>query len=98
LSMILMTFGELTLIPTATTYAANRAPEDLRGRYMTLYWLTWGLARSLAPIIGGYLNDAIAPRAIWIGGLLLGLVSTTALVLINRSSQAQSLVMPVEID
>jgi MFS family permease len=89
-SMILMTFGELTLIPTATTYVANRAPDDLRGRYMTLYWLTWGLARSLAPVIGGYLNDAIAPRAIWIGGLLLGLISTTALVLINHSSQVHT--------
>jgi MFS family permease len=87
LSMILMTFGELTLIPTATTYVANRAPEDLRGRYMTLYWLTWGLARALAPVIGGYLNDAISPRAIWIGGLLLGLVSTAALVMMNRNSQ-----------
>ncbi len=98
-SMILMTFGELTLIPTATTYVANRAPEDLRGRYMTLYWLTWGLARSLAPIIGGYLNDAIAPRAIWIGGLLLGVVSTVGLLLIDRSSRVRAVVAPdLEVD
>ncbi len=83
-SMVIMTLGELVLIPTGTTYAANRAPADLRGRYMTIYWFTWGLARAVAPIIGGFLNDAISPKAIWIGGLLIGMVSTLILLTMSR--------------
>ena len=75
LSMVILTFGELTLVPTATKYVADSAPADLRGRYMSIYWLGWGLARTLSPMIGGFLNDNIAPRAIWIGGLLIGLTS-----------------------
>ncbi len=89
-SMILITFGELTLVPTASTYVAAIAPEDLRGRYMTVYWLTWGLARAFAPIIGGFLNDAISPRAIWIGGLLFGLTSALGLFLFNKESNTQT--------
>lgn len=84
LSMVTLTFGELTLVPTASKYVADRAPADLRGRYMSMYWLGWGLARTLAPIIGGFLNDTLAPRAIWIGGLLFGLISTFGLFLLSR--------------
>ena len=85
LSMVILTFGELTLVPTASKYVADLAPADLRGRYMSIHWLGWGLARTLAPIIGGFLNDNIAPSAIWIGGLLIGLTSTLGLYFISRA-------------
>lgn len=86
LSMVILTFGELTLVPTASKYVADKAPADLRGRYMSIYWLGWGLARTLSPIIGGFLNDNLAPRAIWIGGLLIGLTSTLGIFLLSRVS------------
>jgi len=84
-SMVILTFGELILIPTGTTYAANRAPADLRGRYMTIYWFTWGLARAAAPLVGGFLNDAISPKAIWLGGLAIGMASTVILLFLSRT-------------
>jgi MFS family permease len=65
--MVVLTFGELILVPTASKYVADLAPADLRGRYMSIYWLSWGLARTLAPLIGGFLNDNIGARAIWLG-------------------------------
>ena len=96
LSMVILTFGELTLVPTASKFVADRAPADLRGRYMSVHWLGWGLARTLSPIIGGFLNDNIAPRAIWIGSLLLGLTSTLGIFLLSRVSAPRrtSLVEP----
>jgi MFS family permease len=90
LSMVILTFGELTVVPTASKYVADLAPEDLRGRYMSVHWLGWGLARTLSPIIGGFLNDNIAPRAIWVGGLLIGLSSTLGLFLLSRVSAART--------
>jgi hypothetical protein len=53
---------------------------------MSMHWLGWGMARTLAPIIGGFLNDNIAPRAIWIGGLLIGLTSALGIFLLHRVS------------
>jgi len=88
LSMVILTFGELTLVPTASKYVADTAPADLRGRYMSIYWLGWGLARTLSPLIGGFLNDNLFPQAIWIGGLLIGLTSTLGLFLFNRISSS----------
>lgn len=90
LSMVILTFGELTLVPTASKYVADISPANLRGRYMSIHWLGWGLARTLAPLIGGFLNDSIAPRAIWIGGLLIGLTSTFGLFLLSRLTSART--------
>jgi MFS family permease len=56
----------------------------MRGRYMSFYWFGWGIARAAAPLIGGYLNDNLSPRSIWIGGLTIGLVSTFGLALFSR--------------
>jgi len=92
LSMVILTMGELILVPTASKYVADLAPANLRGRYMGVYWLGWGLARTLAPLIGGFLNDAIAPRAIWVGGLIIGLTSVTGLTVLSRFSRSQSMV------
>lgn len=84
LSMVILTFGELALVPTSSKYVADRAPADLRGRYMSVYWIGWGLARTVAPLIGGFLNDTFFPQAIWLGGLTLGLTSTLGLYLLAR--------------
>jgi MFS family permease len=83
-SMVLMTFGELILIPTVSKIIADLAPADMRGRYMSFYWFSWGMARATAPLLGGYLNDTISPRSIWIGGLSIGLASTIGLAIFNR--------------
>jgi MFS family permease len=83
ISMVILTFGELTLIPTASKFVADIAPADMRGRYMSLYWLAWGLSRATAPLIGGALNDHIGPRAIWMGGLVIGLTSVLGLMVLN---------------
>jgi MFS family permease len=89
-SMVVLTFGELTLIPTASKYVADIAPADMRGRYMSIYWLGWGLSRTLAPLIGGALNDRLFPQAIWIGGLLIGLTSVFGLVVLNSITKSRT--------
>jgi MFS family permease len=84
--MVVMTIGELILIPTTSTYAANSAPADKRGRYMSLYTITWGLASAIGPVFGGILNDNIGPKAIWYGGALAGAISVYAFMRMARNT------------
>ena len=82
ISMVVVTWGELLLVPTATTYVANTAPSDMRGRYMGIFTLGWGIATGIGPIVGGFLNDNISPVSIWYGGGLIGLFG--ALMYLNQ--------------
>jgi MFS family permease len=85
-SMVVLTMGELILVPTASKYVADLAPANMRGRYMSVYWLSWGMARTLAPLIGGQLNDNLGGQAIWVGALVIGLASTLGLLFLSRNS------------
>jgi MFS family permease len=80
ISMVILTVGELILSPTATTYVANLAPADMRGRYMGLYGLTWNVAAGIGPVMGGFLNDSFGPVFIWYGAFIIGLISTLRLL------------------
>jgi len=86
-SMVITTIGELILIPTSTTYAANQAPPDMRGRYMSVYGLTWSIAAGIGPILGGFLNDNLGPHYIWYGGFATGMAATIGFILLALSHQ-----------
>jgi MFS family permease len=83
LSMVVLTMGEMLLVPTGTSLAANLSPPDMRGRYMGFYGLTWMVGIGLGPVIGGFLNDQIGPLAIWYGGLVAGLAATVGYLILG---------------
>ena len=90
-SMIILTIGELIMIPTSTALTANLAPPDMRGRYMGVYGLTWGVAMGIGPVLGGTLNDRVAPVAIWYAGLVLGVIATVGFLVLARVMPRRSL-------
>ena len=83
-SMVVMTSGELMLVPTASTTTADLAPPEHRGKYMSLFGLTWGVASGLSPLIGGFLSDMFTPRAIWIGGFVYGMLGMIGFAVLAR--------------
>ena len=84
LSMVILTIGELILMPTAMTMVAAISPIDMRGRYMSLYSLTMGAAKGIGPMVGGILNDQIAPVAIWVGAMIMALMSASVFLMLYR--------------
>jgi len=83
LSMVILTIGEMIMVPTSTALTANLAPPDMRGRYMGMYGLTWGVAMGIGPVLGGTLNDQVAPVAIWYAGLAFGAVALIGFVVLG---------------
>jgi MFS family permease len=76
LAMVIATIGELIMVPISNSYAANLAPTDMRGRYMSVYGLTFGAAMGIAPVMGGWINDNVGPRYTWYEAGIVGLLST----------------------
>jgi MFS family permease len=87
--MVIMTIGELILVPTSSSYAANQAPVDKRARYMSIYGLTWSVSSGIGPIFGGILSDMIAPWATWVGGGLVGMSSALGFLRQGRRTTAK---------
>jgi len=92
-SMVILTIGELFLVPTASTYAANLAHPEMRGRYMSIFGLAWRIAIGAGPILGGLLHDSISPNAIWYGGTVLGAASTLIFVLLHFQQERQKKIL-----
>jgi len=86
LGMVVMTFGELIMVPTATTFSANLAPPDKRARYMSVHGMSHGISSSIGPILGGTLNDSISPQAPWFAGGFISFLSGAIFVFLNRKS------------
>ena len=84
LSMVIITIGELIFAPTSSTYVANIAPADMRGRYMSIFNLVQRFASGTGPVLGGWLSDTIHPRATWVGGLVAGLSSALGLMILSK--------------
>jgi len=84
ISMVIMTIGELILMPTASTYTAELAPVAMRGRYMSVAGLSWSAAAGIAPIMGGYLNDNVSPVATWFGGFVIGIIGILDFLYLSR--------------
>jgi MFS family permease len=89
-SMAVLTVGEMLIFPTSTALTANLAPPDMRARYMGVYNLMWPVGIGIAPVIGGLLNDQIAPVAIWYGALALGMSGALGFLWLERSGRRRA--------
>ncbi len=81
--MIIMSTGELIMSPTATTLTANLSPPDMRGRYMSLFGLSWPIGAGIGPVMAGFLSEKFAPVGIWYGGMVFGLISALGFLLMT---------------
>ena len=87
--MVVLTIGEMLVMPNAITFTSNLAPPDMRGRYMGVHQFAWGAGAAIGPLIAGLLNDSISPQATWYGGAVLGGLAMLGFVLIAASGRRQ---------
>jgi MFS family permease len=86
-AMLVITVGEMVVMPTAQALVAKLAPEDMRGRYMAVFGLTWLIPQATAPLLAGLVMDNADPRWVWFGSGLLGLVGAMAFLLLRRRAE-----------
>lgn len=71
LNIVIVTIGEMIIMPTSQALAANFAPEQMRGRYMAVFGLTWGFPAIFGPGLAGLILDNLNPNLLWyVAGVL----------------------------
>lgn len=74
LNIVIITIGEMIVVPTSQALVAGFAPEEMRGRYMAVSGLSWAIPSTVGPAAAGYILDNYNPNLLWyIGGILCGI-------------------------
>jgi MFS family permease len=73
-AVVVITVGEMIVMPTVQALAANFAPEDMRGRYMAVFGLAFFIPATVGPSAAGIILDNYNPNLLWyLGGVLCAL-------------------------
>lgn len=101
LAMLIVTCGEMLVIPVSQALVALFAPEQMRGRYMGLFSLSHALPAAVGPWAAGLILDNLNPDLLW---YLCGVLSSLAVggfLLLHtqagdRMQQATGAALPTE--
>ncbi len=74
IAVAIWTIGEIVMAPSASTFVADRAPVLARGRYQGMFAMAYGIAGTLAPLLGPRLL-AYSPLLLWGSCFVLGLLA-----------------------
>lgn len=81
-AVVIITIGEMLIMPTSQALTAHFAPEAMRGRYMAIYGLVWMLPSAIGPGLAGLILDNYNPNLLWyLGGGLCAVSAFSFLVL-----------------
>lgn len=98
LAIIIITLGEMIIMPTTQALAANFAPEEMRGRYMAAFGLTWMLPSAIGPGAAGVILDNYNPNLLWGIGAALCLLSALAFYGLHLRLGGQARFAPAPVD
>lgn len=77
-TVVIWTFGEMTLMPAMSDHVAHLAPPERRGEYMGLFSMAVGLAFALGPWFGLLVMGRYGATALWVFMGLFGALSALA--------------------
>ncbi len=74
-AMLIITCGEMIAIPVSHALVARFAPEDMRGRYVAIAGIAWGVPQAIGPWAAGMILDNYNPNWVW---YLCGILAAVA--------------------
>ncbi len=99
-AVIIITIGEMIVMPISQALAANFAPEDMRGRYMAIFGLAWAIPAMVGPWLAGLVLDNFNPNLLWYLGGMLCLLAVMGFSLLHRrlGKQKRFAAMPLDLE
>ena len=84
LAMVILTVGEMIVAPVGQALVAKLSPEDMRGRYMAVFGISWGLPFMIGPYLAGLVLDNLDPRWLWYMAGVIGLLAVAGFMALHR--------------
>jgi MFS family permease len=87
LAMVIITFGEMIVSPVAQALVARFAPEDMRGRYMAIFGISWSIPFMIGPLLAGLILDNLNPNLLWYAAGFIGCLSVLGFLYLHRRAR-----------
>jgi MFS family permease len=84
LAMVIITFGEMIVSPVAQSLTARFAPEDMRGRYMAIFGISWSIPFMIGPLLAGLILDNLNPNLLWYAAGFIGFLAVLGFLYLHR--------------
>ena len=89
LAMVIITIGEMIVAPMGQALVAKFAPEDMRGRYMAVFGISWGIPFAIGPYLAGLILDNYDPRWLWYIAGVIGLLAVFGFLALHRRTETK---------
>lgn len=89
LAIVLITIGEMVVMPVSQALAANFAPEDMRGRYLAIFSLAWTIPSMIGPTAAGLIMDNYNPNWVWYAGGMICALSTAGFLYLHYAARSR---------
>ena len=84
---VIITAGEMIVVPVAQSLAAILAPADMRGRYMAVWGLAWAIPSTIGPVAAGLVMDNLNPNLVWYASIVLCSAGAMGYYLLHTRAQ-----------
>lgn len=88
-AMLVITVGEMIVMPVYSALVARFAPADMRGRYMAIAGLSWGIPSAVGPLAAGVILDNYNPNLVWYAAGGLAAVAALGFLMLQSAARAR---------
>jgi MFS family permease len=95
-AIVLITIGEMIVMPVSQALAANFSPTDMRGRYMAVFSLAWAVPATIGPWAAGMVLDNYDPNFVWYAAGIICFISMIGFLWLNQLTKERFAALPTE--
>jgi len=89
IAILIITLGEMIVMPVGQAVVARFAPGDMRGRYMAFYSLSWTIPASVGPWAAGLVMDNYDPNWVWYAAGIICAVATAGFYALHLKTRSR---------
>jgi len=86
-AILIITFGEMVVMPVGAMLAARFAPAELRGRYMAFHDLAHAIPSTVGAAAAGLILDNYNPNWVWYAAGIVSAVAVIGYLWLHRLTQ-----------
>jgi MFS family permease len=86
---LVITVGEMIVVPVSNALVVRLAPPDMRGRYIAVSGLSWEIPSAIGPLAAGLILDNYNPNLVWYAGGALALVASLGFLGLHSVARAR---------